>query len=96
MVRLNRYLHQIGAAESDQWTCGHARETVEHFLFRCTKWEAHRTQMLEQTETRRGSLSFYLGGKAPSDLEPWAPNMDAVRATVKYAIATGRLDIEVE
>jgi ribonuclease HI len=96
MARLNRYLHQIGAAESDQCACGQARETVEHFLFRCTMWEAYRTQMLQQTETRRGSLSFYLGGKAPSDAEPWTPNMNAVRATVKYAITTGRLDRDVE
>ena len=96
MARLNGYLHQIGAVESDQCACGQARETVEHFLFRCTRWEAHRAQMLEQTEARRGSLSFYLGGKAPSDPEKWTPNMDAVRATIKYVIATGRLDSEVE
>lgn len=96
MARLNGYLHQIGAAESDQCTCGQAKETIEHFLFRCTKWTTHRTQMLQQTETRRGSLSFYLGGKASSDPEQWTPNMDAVRATVRYAISTGRLETETE
>ena len=87
MARLNGYLHRIGAAESDQCACGQAKETIKHFLFRCTMWATHRTQMLQQTDTRRGSLSFYLGGKAPSDPEPWTPNMDAVRATVKYALA---------
>jgi hypothetical protein len=96
MARLNGYLHRIGAAESDQCACGQAKETIKHFLFRCTMWATHRTQMLQQTDTRRGSLSFYLGGKAPSDPEPWTPNMDAVRATVKYAIATGRLEAELE
>jgi hypothetical protein len=96
MVRLNGYLHQIGAAESDQCACGQAKETIKHFLFRCTRWTTHRMQMLQQTDTRRGSLSFYLGGKAPSDPEQWTPNMDAVRATVKYAIATGRLDTAPE
>ena len=96
MARLNGYLHQIGAAESDQCECGQARETVKHFLFRCTRWEEHRTQMLAQTDTRRGNLSFYLGGKAPSDPEKWTPNMDAVRATIKFAMATGRLDREIE
>ena len=45
---------------------------------------------------KEGSLSFYLGGKAWSDPEQWKPNMDAVRATVKYTIATGRLDMETE
>lgn len=46
MARLNGYLHQINAAPTDQCTCGQARETVEHFLFRCQKWTAHRTDML--------------------------------------------------
>lgn len=96
MARLNGYLHQIGAAESDKCECGQATETVKHFLFRCTRWEAHRTQMLAQTDTRRGNLSFYLGGKAPSDPEKWIPNIDAVHATIKFAIATGRLEREVE
>jgi endonuclease/exonuclease/phosphatase family metal-dependent hydrolase/ribonuclease HI len=96
MSRLNGYLHRIGAVESDQCECGQALETIRHFLFRYTRWDAYRTQMLAQTDTRRGNLSFYLGGKAPSDPETWTPNTDAVRATIKFAIATGRLDIEVE
>src|SRR5205814_5800625 len=84
MARLNGYLHRIGAAESDQCACGQARETVGHFLFRCTNWTIYRAQILQQTDTRRGSLSFYLGGKVASDPQHWTPNMDAVRATVKY------------
>lgn len=91
MLRLNGYLHQVGAAPSAQCACGYAKETVEHFLFRCTKWTALRTQMLQCTDTRRGNLSYFLGGKAKSDAEDWTPDLDAVRATVKYAIATGRL-----
>ena len=50
--------------------------------------------MLQQTDTRRGSLSFYLGGKAPTDPRQWTPNVDAVRAIVKYTIATKRLEAE--
>ena len=92
MTRLNSYLSKIGAAESDLCICGRASETVEHFLFRCTKWTRLREGMLQCTETRRGNLSFYLGGKAPSDSERWKPDMKAVRATIKYALATGRLD----
>ena len=96
MARLNGYLHQIGVVESDQCACGQASETVEHFLFNCSLWRTHRDCLSEQSETRRGSLSYYLGGKAPSDPQNWTPNMTAVRATIKYAIATGRLDREVE
>jgi hypothetical protein len=38
MARLNSYLHRINAAPTDQCVCGHGRETVDHFLFRCTRW----------------------------------------------------------
>ena len=92
MARLNVYLHRIGAAPSDQCACGQARETVDHFLFRCRKWTVYRTEMLECTDTRRSNISFYLGGKSSSDNKDWTPNMAAVRATIRFAMATGRLD----
>jgi hypothetical protein len=31
-----------------------------------------------------------------SDPETWGPIMDSVRATIKFDIATGRLDMNVE
>jgi hypothetical protein len=92
MARLNSYLHRINAAPTDLCACGQARETVEHFLFRCTKWTAFRTEMLQCTETHRGNISFYLGGKTPTDDKSWTPDLTAVRATIRFAIATGRLD----
>ncbi len=92
MTRLNGFLSRIGAAESDQCACGHAKETGEHFLLRCVRWTALREDMLQCTTTRRGSLSIYLGGKAPSDPKQWSPDMKAVRAAIKYAMATGRLE----
>ncbi|KIW36758.1 uncharacterized protein PV06_11053 [Exophiala oligosperma] len=55
MARLNSYLHRISAAPTDRCSCGQARETVEHFLFRCAKWTAFRTEMLQCTETHRSS-----------------------------------------
>jgi hypothetical protein len=96
MARLNKYLYRIKTIESDQCQYNQARETVKHFLFRYARWDTYRTQILVQTDIRRYSLSFYLGGKALSDLETWAPNMDIVQAIIKFAIATGRLDMEVE
>ncbi|KAL9483343.1 hypothetical protein ACSS6W_002132 [Trichoderma asperelloides] len=68
---------------------GKERETVAHFLFRCGKWTSYRQTMLRCTDTRRGNLSFYLGGKSAK----WKPNMAAVYATVRFVMATGgRLD----
>jgi hypothetical protein len=96
MARLNGFLSRIGAVESDTCACGQARETVEHFLFRCVRWTGLREGMLQCTATRRGSLSFYLGGKAPSDPKEWSPDIKAVRETIKYAKATGRLEVDDE
>ncbi|KAJ5288046.1 hypothetical protein N7478_003732 [Penicillium angulare] len=92
MARLNGYLNQINVAETDQCDCGQARETVEHFLFRCRKWTAHRTEMLQCTQTHRGNISIFLGGKQASDDQKWTPNLEAVRASIRFAIATGRLE----
>ncbi|KAJ6436766.1 Chromo domain protein [Purpureocillium lavendulum] len=92
MARLNDYLYRIKAIASQQCACGHARETVDHFLFRCTRWTAFRTEMIQCTDTQRGNMSFYLGGKQRSDNDKWAPNMEAVQATIRYALATGRLE----
>ena len=91
-ARLNEYLYQIKAAPTDQCDCGCARETVEHFLFRCSRWTAYRTEILQCTDIRRSNLSFYLGGKSPSDDRQWPPDMEVVRATIRFAIATGQLD----
>ena len=93
---LNGYLHRIGATESDRCACGYAKETVKHFLFRYRKWDTPRSEMLNQTETARGNLSFHLGGKAPTDSEKWTSNMDAVRATIKYVISTHDILIRLQ
>lgn len=96
MARLNSYLNQIGIADSELCACGQASETVEHFLFRCTKWTAIRDGMNQCTKSKRGNLSFFLGGKSRSDRDRWQPDMKAVHAAIKYAIATGRLEPESE
>lgn len=67
MTALNSYLHKIGVAESDMCDCGQAAETVEHFLFRCKKWTTQREVMFQYSQTKMGSLSFFLGGKGASD-----------------------------
>jgi len=91
MIRLNSYLARIGAEETDLCPCGLATETTKHFLFTCPQWTQQRTQLYNHTETRRGSLSFFVGGKTTSDPVDWKPNITAVRAAIKFAQATNRL-----
>ena len=50
--------------------------------------------MLQCTETHRSNISFFLGGKSASDNSDWTPNIKAVRVTIRFAMATGRLDAE--
>ena len=92
MARVNTYLHRIEATATDGCDCGYAKETVEHFLFRCSRWVQYRGEMMEQTTSRRGNISFYLGGKTVMDGVSWSPDMNAVRATIRFAMATGRLN----
>ncbi|KJZ68347.1 hypothetical protein HIM_12263 [Hirsutella minnesotensis 3608] len=92
MSRLNGYLHAIGATDSDLCDCGQAAETVDHFLFRCTKWIAQWGVLFECARAKIGNLSFFLGGKAVSDCDKWKPDMQAVHAAIKFAIETEQLD----
>lgn len=48
------------------------------------------------TELRQRNLSFFLGRKSRSDPDRWQPDMKAVSAAIKYAIATERLESEPE
>ncbi|RKK08347.1 hypothetical protein BFJ68_g17485 [Fusarium oxysporum] len=67
-------------------------EMVGHFLFRCTRWDEQREHMRNVDQRIIGNLSFFLGGKRAEDGHRWSPNLGAVRAAIKFAISTGRLD----
>jgi hypothetical protein len=67
MARLNGYLYQIRAVPTDECPCRRAKETVEHFLFRCVKWTTYHREIFQYTKEKRGNLSFHLGGKAASE-----------------------------
>lgn len=94
MARVNSYLYRIGAAESDTCECGQGAETIEHFLFRCTKWDTQRENMRRIRQANIGNLSVFLGGKQATDGPKWAPDLEAVRATIRFAINTKRLDAD--
>jgi hypothetical protein len=92
MARLNGYLYQIRAVEKSECVCGQTRETVEHFLLNCKEWEAQREQLYQQLKKRNNTLSYLLGGKSLQDDKDWKPDMEAIHTTIKFVLATGRLD----
>ncbi len=92
MARLNGYLHRIRAVSSGQCACGETRETVEHFLLHCPRWDEQRRLFREDASTKWDDLSFRLGGKSAADGQNWKPHLGAVRATIQFTLATGRFD----
>ena len=100
-ARLNGYLHRIGKTDSDLCECGVERETVSHFLLRCTRWKERRRALIEAIGPSFGSLSQMLGGKAESfgdasalNGRAWKFDVKTVRAVIAFAMETGRLDSE--
>ena len=73
-------------------------ETVHHFLFYCPLWVRFRASItdLGYRHNRWGDTSFFVGGWSGSSKDGeekiWKPNMEAVWATINYAVSTGRLD----
>jgi hypothetical protein len=50
-----------------------------------------REAMRQVGQGMMSNLSFFLGGKSASDGLEWAPNLEGVRAVIKFVMATGRL-----
>ena len=67
MARLNIYPHQFEAVLTDRCEYRQTREIIKYFPFQYRKWMAYQIEMLQYTNTHRGNMSFFLGGKSPSD-----------------------------
>ncbi|KAJ5550057.1 hypothetical protein N7461_004755 [Penicillium sp. DV-2018c] len=97
-ARLNVFLARIAAAEDSKCECGAASETVQHFLFECPLHEESRSELREVMGNNFGNISLALGGKPkPSTTttetnQQWQPHMATVKATIRFAAATKRLD----
>ena len=99
MCRLNVYLAKIRAIDGNTCSCTKEVESVSHYLFRCQLWEPQRDEFRKEMGTRWGDVSFALGGwsgrrQLDGLKNAWTPNMAAVRATIAFARATKRLDLE--
>lgn len=88
----------MGKADSDVCDCGAERETVSHFLLRCTRWTEQRRALTEAAGPNLGNQSQMLGGKpecvgdaSGPDGRAWKPDVKIVRAVIEFATKTGRL-----
>ena len=96
---LKEYLHKINASETAACDCG-LTESIPHFLFSCRRWAQQRIKLRQQHGERFGDLSFALGGYSSrregdksidGPIERWKPDIGMVRATIQFAMDTGRL-----
>lgn len=90
MTPLNGYLYNIKAAESNLCECGEAAESIQHFMFECITWSEQR-KILGVRSGIEG-LSRLLGGKSTTDGDDWKPDMEAVRAVIRFTLATKRFE----
>lgn len=90
MTPLNGYLHNIRAAEANLCDCGEAAEKKEHFILHCIRWSEQRKIL--NVYTGEDNLSRLLGGKSTTDTDDWRLDMDAVRAVIKFTLATKRFE----
>jgi hypothetical protein len=98
---LRGFLSAIQQSDTETCACGEETESVRHFLFQCTRWDHLRNDMIQAMGDRFGDLSFALGGRSgqvgtdgkPVDGDPsrWKPNLEVVRAVLRFARNTGRL-----
>ena len=90
------YLAKIQAVDSDQCLCNRGIETVDHFLFRCPRCSFLRQELRSLAAHRWGDLAYALGGwsneRKEGPLDQWSPGTTMVSATIKFAVATGRLE----
>jgi ribonuclease HI len=101
--RLNTYLHKINIVETDKCECG-VTESVQHFLFSCPRWTEERRNMRTANGNRYRNVPYAVGGysdhmkngkRIDGEKEKWQPNWKAVKATIEFAKATGRLQRQV-
>jgi hypothetical protein len=79
-------------------------EIVLHFLFLCPRWKNERQAMKSAHGSRYWDVSYALGGYSTAEREgkkvngekgKWQPDLNAVKATIEYAIRTGRLQRQI-
>jgi ribonuclease HI len=100
--KLRGFLNKIGIEDDSTCECGEGVETVRHFLLHCQRFQNLRAEMMEEAQDRYGDLSYMLGGRSLSrhadgtwldgPVEKWKPNLGVVKAVIRYAVATGRLN----
>jgi hypothetical protein len=88
-------------------SCGNDEETIRHLILSCPRWKDERRQLCETAGVRSGDVSYLLGGwSSRKDVrtgqlldgpkEKWKPNMEVVKATIRFLEKIDRLTYQLE
>jgi hypothetical protein len=83
-------------------SCGYDEETFRHLLLSCPRWTDERGELRQTVGDGSGDVPYLLGGWGPKKnvrtgqfvdgpRERWKPDMEAVKATIRFLEKTGRL-----
>jgi hypothetical protein len=100
--RLNRYLARIGLAESALCECERGEETIRHVTLSCARWVEEREELQTVAKQKAEDVPFLLRGWGKKQdckgqfvdgpKENWRPDLEVVKATIRFLEQTGRLD----
>jgi ribonuclease HI len=100
--RLNQYLSRIGLVNEAKCSCGNDEETIKHLILSYSRYTEERRELREAVGARSGDVPYLLGGwSSRKDVrtgrlldgpqEKWKPDMEVVKATIRFLEKTGRL-----
>lgn len=89
-------------AGSPTCECGRGDETVRHVLLHYERYAKARKTLREAADDRWGDASYLLGGRSgrkdvktgkfvDGPRESWKPNLEVVKASIRFLYQTGRL-----
>jgi len=98
----NQYLSRTGVVDEARCSCGFDEETIRHLLLSCPRWTDERRKLRRTVGDRSGDVPYLLGGWGPKKdvrtgqfldgpREKWKPDMEAVKATIRFLEKIGRL-----
>jgi hypothetical protein len=100
--RLNQYLSRIGLVDEAKCSYRDDEETIRYLILSCPRWTVERRELREAVGARSGDVPYLLGGWGSrknvrtgrlldGPQEKWKPDMEAVKATIRFLEKTGRL-----
>jgi hypothetical protein len=105
--RLNQYLSRIGVVDKAKCSCGNDEETIRHLILSSPRKTDERRELRETVGDRSRDVPYLLGRWGSrkdartgqlldGPKEKWKPNMEVVKATIRFLEKTGRLIYQPE